>query len=427
MGKNQTSDRPFWFFIIFLFLSSTTLGLFRFGFPFLIVDDGFSLEFVAETATMFSIAIVLGLFIGIKLGQSKRKIIFSIMIISLISCHLFYAFGMNELTWLIARFFDGLFFGLTYYLILSIALVNYPKKSGEKSALLLASTFLGSALGQALYSFLLDHQESLLREIPLYIGVMATLILIPVFPSTIVSVPCERDEEKTHGHIRKSIRSLLSKQSIALLLLIAFVEISHGLYTPILTILLENNGLTQQSIGYAFFYFNIGWSMILVILGRFADRINPKLLLVSGPLLKGPLILLYLISDSLSTLIFVLVLIGIAEGFFEPAKNVYLSRIDDTKKYDHTHHHLSLVDGALLHSHPHMHEVSVVEIGTSLAVSTYFFFAVGTFISSLLLSTSISLSSIIWWGAITMVLASIAGLFVKNNPNNSSEDHLTVI
>lgn len=420
MDENQPVDKPFWFFIIFLFLSSTTLGLFRFGFPFLIVDDGLSLEFITLTATIFSIAIVIGLFVGIKLGQSKRKILFSVMIISIILSHLFYAFGSSTLSWVLARFLDGLVFGIIYYLILSIALVNYKNKSGEKSAILLASTFLGSALGQALYSYLLDNHESLLRVIPLYISLVTIIFLIPVFSSNLVSVPCDRDEEKTHGHIRKSIRSLFTRQSIALLFLIGFIEISHGLYTPILIILLENNGLSQQSIGYAFFYFNIGWSLILILLGRFADRINPKLLLVSGPLLKGPLILLYLVSDSLSTLIIVLVLIGIAEGFFEPAKNVYLSRIDETKKYDHTHHHLSLVVGALLHSHPHLHEVSVVEIGAGLAVSTYFFFAVGTLTSSLLLSNNISLSNIIWLGAITMVIASFVGLFVNNTSITSA-------
>jgi uncharacterized membrane protein len=210
------------------------------------------------------------------------------------------------------------------------------------------------------------------------------------------------------------MRNLFTKSSVALTLLIALVEISHGVYTPILPVLLELNGLSQAAIGYAFFYFNIGWSAILIVLGRYADRINPKFLLILGPLLKGPLILMYLISSTITVLIIVLVLIGIAEGLFEPAKNVYLSKLENNQEYEHKHYHINISESGLLHSHIHYHSITSVDVGAGLAISTYLFFAVGTLICSLLLFSNFSLSNIVIIGAITMALASVAGKFVRN-------------
>ncbi len=408
--RKMKSGYSFWSFTVFAFISGIGLGLFRFAFPFLIIADGLPYEFIASTATVFSIAIVIGLFLGMKTGRGGRRLLVLVMICCLIPSHLLYMIGGTELVWIMARFLDGMVFGITYYLILSIAILDFPEKAGEKSSILLAATYLGSAAGQFLYAILLDY-SSLLKLIPLILGIISSIFLIIIINSSTIKFTGATGE---HGHIRKTLRNLFTRKTVALSMLIALVEISHGVYTPILPVLLELNGLSQAAIGYAFFYFNIGWSAILIVLGRYADRLNPKFLLILGPLLKGPLILMYLISSTIILLIVVLVLIGIAEGLFEPAKNVYLSRLEDTPEYEHDHYHINLSEEGLLHSHIHYHSITSVDVGAGLAVSTYLFFAVGTLISSLLLLNELSLSAIVIIGAITMTLASVAGKFVNN-------------
>lgn len=403
-------DYSFWGFTVFAFISGIGLGLFRFAFPFLIIADGLRYDFIASVATVFSIAIVMGLCLGMKVGRSGRQFLLLIIIFCLIPSHLLYIIGGNEIIWLLARFLDGLVFGITYYLILSIAIMDFPEKAGEKSSILLAATYLGSAGGQFLYAVLLDY-SSILKIVPLVLGIASSVFLIIIFNSSLIKFT---GNEREHGHIRKTMRNLFTRSSIALTLLIALVEISHGVYTPILPVLLEINGLSQAAIGFAFFYFNIGWSAILIVLGRYADRLNPKFLLILGPLLKGPLILMYLISSTITVLIVVLVLIGIAEGLFEPAKNVYLSKLEDNQEYEHNHYHFNLSGEGLVHSHFHYHSITSVDVGAGLAVSTYLFFAVGTLISSLLLFSNFSLTIIVIIGAIAMTLASVAGKFVKN-------------
>ena len=410
MMRKMTRDYSFWSFTVFAFLSGIGLGLFRFAFPFLIIADGLPYDFIASTATVFSIAIVLGLFLGMKTGRSGRRLLVVIIILCLIPGHLLYMIGGTEIIWILARFLDGIVFGITYYLILSIAIMDFPDKAGEKSSILLAATYLGSAAGQFLYAVMLDY-SSMLKVVPLVFGIISSIFLIIIINSNMIKF---HGTKREHGHIRKTLRNLFTRGTIALSILIALVEISHGVYTPILPVLLELNGLSQAAIGYAFFYFNIGWSAILIVLGRYADRLNPKFLLILGPILKGPLILMYLISSTITLLIVVLVLIGIAEGLFEPAKNVYLSKLEDNEEYEHDHFHLNLSEEGLLHSHIHYHSITSVDIGAGLAVSTYLFFAVGTLISSLLLFSEIPLSTIVVIGAITMTLASLAGKFVKN-------------
>ncbi len=100
-----------------------------------------------------------------------------------------------------------------------------------------------------------------------------------------------------------------------------------GIITPLLPLYAENMGATGISIGMLFAGFSISRTIIMPVSGRLSDRTGRRLFLCIGLLSYAIFSLGYVYADSVSELILVRLVHGIAAGMIVPVAQAYVGDI----------------------------------------------------------------------------------------------------
>jgi len=158
---------------------------------------------------------------------------------------------------MLLRFFEGLGYGLVFLSIISLASI-YSKREGEVLGGLFAAVFSGLAIGQGsagiIWNFLLDISElSSIEVIKLISGVAGIITVVLLALMTF-----SRQKEDTseiigwklpHFHLCIWLKKMLILPSLALLAIIfSLYDFAHGIYTPNLSIMLTEQGISAEVI-----------------------------------------------------------------------------------------------------------------------------------------------------------------------------------
>ncbi|MHA2054943.1 MAG: MFS transporter, partial [Candidatus Hodarchaeales archaeon] len=240
-----------------------------------------------------------------------------------------------------------------------------------------------------------------------------------------------KDWKWQHFHLRSWIRNLLAVPSIFLLLLIySLYDFAHGIYTPNLSILLTEQGISTLGVSLGYLAGDMIWGVSQIFSGRIIDKTGYYIPLIISLALKGITVVFYPEVTVLLALFVVIMLAGLAEGFLEPARNKAALSTEIRQKYDHSHVHLdvgfSSSGGLILGAHDHVHEHENKHdafIGALQSVGIIFF-GLGSLAGSWFISQGYFLADITIIGGVCLLFASLVGILfrvVQKRENHSME------
>ena len=198
-------------------------------------------------------------------------------------------------------------------------------------------------------------------------------------------------------------------------------DFSHGFYTPILSILVNNNGVPIDQIGLGYLTGDIVWGGMQLYAGRVVDRVGHLWPLVLSLMAKGVVVFFYAGVSSIIALVPLLALAGTAEGFLEPSRNDAAMAHSPSNGLTHNHGHYYLVHAPGLsfslayHEHEHTHLTGSDEVVSVLQTIGILGFALGSAGGAWLLLEGAALSLLIAIGGVFLILAGLfsVGLFKK--------------
>ena len=221
-----------------------------------------------------------------------------------------------------------------------------------------------------------------------------------------------------HFHIRQRLRTLFTIPSILILILIYLLyDFAHGIYTPNLSILLnQQGGISEIGISLGYLVGDITWGFSQIFTGRMVDKFGSSLPLIFSLFLKGVVVFFYPEISFLLFLFGILFFAGLAEGFLEPARNKAMLEIEVIQDYFHSHKHLDLGfsgSGGVVsrvHNHPHEHSMQQDDVISILQSIGIISFGLGSFFGSLLLINGLSLSFVTGLGGVCLIGAGILSI-----------------
>ena len=397
-------------------------GLLRFLFPFQILNLGGTETIIAWGSSLSSIGQVIGLLLLSRLFSSQRTalgvsgILFTLFTLAT-------GFSTTAELLLYSRIVEGAAAGLLTIIIIRIS-SGYEECRGESVGTLLGGVFLGSALGQGAAGIIVGQLQAIYlmtqTEAIMFLGVVVSfafivllILLIPFIRE--VDAICVSDPDRNHGHshIRALLRSLKSRNLIILLAIYILYDFSHGIYTPGLSILINNNGISIDQIGIGYLVADAVWGASQLYTGKLVDKMGSIAPLAISLVVKGAIVIFYPYAASFMILTSLLAIAGLSEGFLEPARNDAAMEFTPTTTTEHSHRHYFL--GHALgnpfsisrHDHEHIHESGSDEIVSILQTLGILGFAVGSSGGGWLLTQGLSLIDLVFIGGVFLIIAGI--------------------
>jgi len=412
---------------ILIFALGFVGGSLRFLFPFQILNLGGTETIIAWGSSLSSIGQVLGLIVLSRLFSSQRTalgisgVLFTLFILAT-------GFSSTTELLLISRVAEGAGAGLLVIVIIRIS-SGFEEHRGESVGTLLAGVFLGSALGQGSAGLVIGQLETLYSmtqtEAIMFLGVVVSFVFILLLVLLIPFVKeidsyCVNSSERNHGHnhTRVLLRSLMSKNLIILLVIYILYDFSHGIYTPGLSIMINNNGVPIDQIGLGYLAGDAVWGASQLYTGKLVDRTGSVTPLALSLVAKGVIVIFYPFAASFMVLTSLLALAGLSEGFLEPARNDAAMEYTPSTSTEHSHKHYFLGHAPgnpfsiSSHDHEHVHESGSDEIVSILQTLGILGFAVGSSGGGWLLTQGLTLIELVFIGGVFLIIAGIlsAGL-----------------
>ncbi|MFX0085335.1 MAG: MFS transporter [Candidatus Hodarchaeota archaeon] len=421
------SNRQLQRYFLGLLAMHMSLGCFRFLFPFQMLNLGGNEALISFSSSVFTIGQILGfLFFGMILTSNRSRLIIGGLFLVI----LMLIMGISNDSHILAlsRTFEGLGYGLLFISIVSIA-TQFPNREGEVIGGLFAAVFSGLAVGQGfaglLWNSLLEIGKfsssqgiQIISYITLIITFLSLIILDISLKSSVNLIP--QGWKFQHLHISTWINALIAIPSIGILMIIySLYDFAHGLYTPNLSILLTRQGIDTISLSLGYLIGDITWGVSQIFAGKIIDKRGYPLPLILSLLLKASVVIFYPEISLIISLFVILFLAGLAEGFLEPARNKAVLSNESVQQFTHSHKHLDLgfsPSGSFilgLHKHEHKHENQPETIVGGLQSIGIFFFGIGSFIGSWLLSQNVTLDIITTIGGLCLALASLFSLVLS--------------
>ena len=408
-----------------IFVIGFAAGALRFLFPFQILNLGGTESLVSLGGTFSAIGQVLGLLILSRLFRSKR----SSMLVSGLLLAVFIlatALVQDSVVLTLTRLFEGAGAGLLALLIIRVS-CEFESCRGETVGTLLSALFLGSAIGQGIAGIAVENISLLLSLSQLatvqFFGLILSVPFLAVLGLMLPSieeqpVSGKNEEHKVHKHFHFSsfIRVLLTKKVLLLAIIYFLYDFSHGFYTPILSILINNNGVPIDQIGVGYLTGDIVWGGMQLYAGRVVDRIGHLWPLVLSLVVKGTIVFFYAGVFSIMSLIPLLALAGAAEGFLEPARNDAAMAHSPTNGMTHDHPHYYLVHAPgmsfslVKHDHEHAHLTGSDEVVSILQTVGLLGFALGAGGGAWMLLEGLSISLLTIIGGTMLILAGLLSI-----------------
>ncbi len=407
--------------LILLFLS---LGCIRFLLPFQVINVGGNYFHVSNASALFAIGQIIGLtLLGSLIVFNKPRFLLGGGFLMILLGFMSISIDHNLL--IAARLAEGCGYGIIFLGIISLA-SEFQKQEGEALGALFAAVFIGLALGQGLGGISWNGIRQIegissIQSIRIISGVMIVFTLISIV--TIIKTskqPSDKIQTEwkwQHFHIGPWVKKLLVAPSILLLLVIyALYDFAHGIYTPNLSILLTEQGISEIGVSLGYLTGDMMWGVSQIFAGRFIDRTGYYIPLIFSLALKGITVIFYPEVSFMFAFLIVIMLAGLAEGFLEPARNKAALSTEIRQKYNHSHVHLDVgfsssggvILGAHDHSHEHEHKPDTL-IGAFQAIGIVFF-GLGSLTGSWFLGQGHFLADVTLIGGVCLFCASLMGL-----------------
>lgn len=416
---------------ILIFALGFVGGLLRFLFPFQILNLGGTETIIAWGSSLSSVGQVIGLVVLSRIFSSQRTalgiggVLFVLFVV---------ATGVSTTAYLLlfSRIAEGAGVGLLAITIIQIS-SGFEECRGESVGTLLAGIFLGSALGQGSAGIMVGQLEILYAisqaEAVMLLGVYTSVVLIlllfllmPFIKEVDSYSISNTDRNHGHRHIRDLLRSLKSKSLIILLAIYIIYDFSHGIYTPGLSIMINNNGIPIDQIGLGYLVGDSIWGASQLFTGRLVDRAGSLLPLTLSLIAKGVIVIFYPLASSFMVLTSLLALAGLSEGFLEPARNDAAMEFTPSTTTVHTHKHYFLGHGPsspfslTSHDHEHTHKTGSDEIVSILQTLGILGFAVGSSGGGWLLGQGLTLVDLVIIGGILLIIGGLLSVGLRQAP-----------
>jgi MFS family permease len=206
---------------------------------------------------------------------------------------------------------------------------------------------------------------------------------------------------------------LRSKNLVILLIIYILYDFSHGIYTPGLSIMINNNGIPIDQIGLGFLVGDAVWGASQLYTGKLVDRTGSLTPLALSLVAKGTIVIFYPYAASFMILTSLLAMAGLSEGFLEPARNDAAMEFTPTTTTDHNHKHYFLGHAPgnpfsiSSHDHEHIHETGSDEIVSIIQTLGILGFAVGSSGGGWLLTQGLTLIDLVFIGGVFLIIAGI--------------------
>ena len=339
------TDKVIQRYFLLLFGISLSLGVYRFLFPFHIINVGGNDSLISLASAIFAFGQIVSFLLLCKVvnTNSYRFLMGGISII-VVTGTMSFLLDPNLLS--LIRFFDGLGYGFIFLGIIALA-SNFKKREGEVLGNLFAAVLSGSALGQGVAGIVWEIlSNSGMPDIQAIQLISATMTIFGLFLVTILHLK-RIEEEKTenqpsngwkwqHFHIRKGLQIFMIPSIFLLVLIYLFYDFAHGIYTPNLSILLNQGGISAVAVSLGYLVGDITWGISQLFTGRLVDKIGSFAPLIFSLLIKGIVVFFYPEISILLFLFVILFLAGLAEGFLEPARNKAVLEIETAQGYSHS-------------------------------------------------------------------------------------------
>jgi MFS family permease len=397
-------------------------GLFRFLFPFQILNLGGTETIISWGSSLSSIGQVIGL-IGLSRIISSQRV--SLVVSSILFTLFILATGFSTTADLLlySRIVEGMGGGLLAIIIIQIS-SGFEECRGESVGTLLAGIFLGSALGQGSAGILIGQIEiiytmtqtqaiMLLGTVVSFVFVLLLFVVLPFIREIDTICVSSSDRDHGHSHFRILLQSLKSRNLLILLFIYILYDFSHGIYTPGLSIMINNNGIPIDQIGLGYLFGDAVWGASQLYTGRLVDRMGSIAPLVLSLIAKGTIVIFYPYAASFMVLTSLLAMAGLSEGFLEPARNDAAMEFTPTTTTEHSHRHYFLGHAPgnpfsiSSHDHDHAHETGSDEIVSILQTLGILGFAVGSSGGGWLLTQGLTLIDLVFIGGVFLIIAGI--------------------
>ncbi|MFW9918045.1 MAG: MFS transporter [Candidatus Thorarchaeota archaeon] len=407
---------------LIVFTMGLTAGILRFLFPFQILNLGGTESLISWGSSLSSIGQVLGLIILSRLFSNQRAALGISGL--LITCFtITTALSTSSDLLLLSRIGEGAGTGLLAIIIIRLS-SGFEECRGESVGTLLAGVFLGSALGQGIAGIAVGQlelvyglsQTQAIMLIGSILSISFIILLVALLPFLKeIDDYCVTTTDKNHGHShsRFLLGSLLSRNLIILIGIYLLYDFSHGIYTPGLSIMINENGISLDLIGLGYLVGDAVWGASQLYTGRLVDRSGSIAPLALSLVAKGTIVIFYPYAASFLVLTSLLALAGLSEGFLEPARNDAAMENTPSRETVHSHKHYFLGHApgnpfsVTSHDHEHSHTSGSDEVVSILQTIGILGFAVGSTGGGWLLAQGLRLMDLVLIGGMLLIIAGI--------------------
>ena len=264
-------NKHLFFHFVQILFSAFGIGLARLLLPFRIIELGGGESLVSLSSVLYAVGQILGLVILARISGKKEASFFLVMLMWFTSLAVMILPVLFAVVF--ARFFEGLGYGLLVIAILNYAESYFKENKGESVGTLFGSIFLGGAIGQGLAGFFEEKLFGSVKDwilfpfqIVLIVGICLTL-----FSLLIAIIQLRKSENKKifdvdrialpHFHFENLKKLFKYTPFLFLLLIYAFYDFAHGIYTPNLPIVLSNHNISKIHISLIFFTGDAVWGI----------------------------------------------------------------------------------------------------------------------------------------------------------------------
>ncbi|MCG3216992.1 MAG: MFS transporter, partial [Candidatus Heimdallarchaeota archaeon] len=359
-----------------ILLASFGIGLARLLLPFQIIALGGSEAIVSTTSVLYAIGQVIGLLFLSRICGKSESAFFVVMVMwfsSLMTMVLPFLVAVT-----LARFFEGLGYGLLIIAILNYSNTYFKENKGEVVGTLLGSVFFGGAVGQGLAGV---FEETIFAERTFWVfSPFQVVLLIGIFLaliSVIITLVIQRKTKSKifevdqitlpHFHLDNLKGMFKFLPFVFLLIIYALYDFSHGIYTPNLPLVLASHGISKLQISLIYFSGDAVWGLSQILTGKLVDKLGSWIPMAISMVVKGGGVIGYSLVYPWVGVLFLFVIVGVGESLMEPARNIAVLEMEnyfDTKltesKVKHEHRHLNIAmsrgQGFAFGVHSHVHE-----------------------------------------------------------------------
>jgi MFS family permease len=418
-----------------ILIASLGIGLARLLLPFQVVALGGTEAIVSITSVVYAVGQVLGLIVLARICGKSESAFFVVMIMwfsSLISMILPFLATVT-----IARFFEGLGYGLLIIAILNFSDTFFKENKGEAVGTLFGSIFFGGAIGQGLAgvfeetifgerTFWIFSPFQLVLLLGIFLALISVILAFIVHRRTGAKVFEIDNIAMPHFHL-ENLKGMFKFLPFVLLLIIyALYDFSHGIYTPNLPLVLSSHGISKIQISLIFFTGDAIWGLAQIFTGKLVDKMGSWIPMALSMVIKGTGVIGYNLVYPWVGVLFLFAIVGVGESLMEPARNIAVLEMEnyfdtelssDEVHHEHRHLNISMSRGQGfsfgIHSHVHEHKPSKESMIMGLQLTGILSFGLGGIVGSAILGFGGSAELLIYIGAAVLIFASFFAIVEK--------------